>query len=103
MLLQGKVNMIRLLLIVVVYGFVVACVTGGDHSSGEARELEDKAIALHNATAKPEDQIICTREAITGTSMKRRICRTAWQIEQQLKNSRDAIEIINQQRSRKGY
>lgn len=95
--------MSRLSLIVAVLCLTTACATGGDQRTDGIAEAEAKAIALYNATAKPEDQIVCKREKRTASSMRKKICRTKWQIEEQLKNSREAMDRFNRQDALKGY
>lgn len=92
----------RLSLIAIAFVSLVACATGGQ-GTGDADMSEAEAIALYNATAKWEDQIVCKKTRITGTSIKRNVCRTRSEIEDELQNSRDAMDIINREQGYKRY
>jgi hypothetical protein len=95
--------MARMSLIIAVFCLSTACATGGKERTGGTAEAEARVIALHNGTAKPEHQIVCKRERMVGSSMRRNVCRTKGQIEDQLKNSRDAMDRFNRQDALKGY
>ena len=94
--------MIRLSLALGVLGIITACASG-DQNTGGSSMSEAEAIALYNASVKWEDQIVCEKQRVTGTSIRKKVCLTRSQIEDQLNNSRDAMDIINREHGYKRY
>jgi hypothetical protein len=87
--------MTRLSLILVVLGLIAACATDGSQQAGKKVQLSDKNIAAHNATANPEEQIVCRREQVHGSNLRKKVCRTQAQIDAELENSREAMDRLH--------
>ncbi len=94
--------MIRLSLALGMFGILTACATG-DQNTGGSSMSDAEAIALYNTTVKWEDQIVCEKQRVTGTSIRQKVCLTRSQKEDQLNNSRDAMDIINREQGYKRY
>lgn len=58
----------------------------------KANMTQEEKVAIHNATAEEEDQVICRREGITGSHKKRTVCRTVKQIQQDQDDARDSMK-----------
>jgi len=84
----------RLSIILIVLGLIAACATNGNQPSGEKAELNDDNIATHNATANPEEQVICTRERVKGSNLRKKVCRTQAQIDADLESSRETMDRL---------
>jgi len=68
----------------------------GVWSAALSAAASDEPARVRAEQSKQDDssRLICTREVVTGSNMKRKVCRTRAQIEQQAQSSQEAMSDI---------
>lgn len=64
-----------------------ACASDGGPTIAEKDVNVDLAVAEHNETAEKKDRVICRREKRPGTNISRKVCRTAYQVDEERKQA----------------
>ena len=69
-----------------------------DADEGELVKAPPAAVKLAAAKGLPNpNEVICSFERDTGTNIPERICRTRWQMEQQLREAQEFMEVRSKQ------
>lgn len=71
-----------------------ACATDTGSQVAKKDQVLDDAVSEHNATAERENQIVCTRERVSGTIIARKICRTRSQVDQERQDAQETMDVI---------